>query len=97
MSNFLYTRPMSRDLLLGRTRRDWSIGGAAPLPEQPLATRDEQLADLIKAKLPQSPARQSPQNLVLSKLREAAPEAMSLYDEWRPTYKDHQVVIRKKI
>lgn len=88
---------MSRDLLLGRTRRDWSIGGVAPLPEPAQLTRDEQVAELIKSKMPQRPARPSPQNLVLSKLREAAPEAMSLYDDWRPTYRDHQVVIRKKI
>jgi len=88
---------MSLDLLLGRLRRDWSIGGAVPLPSPEQPTRDEQVAELITAKRPQRPSQPSPQNLVLAKLREAAPEAMSLYDEWHPTYKDRQLVIRKKI
>lgn len=97
VSNLLYTRGMSRDLLLGRTRRDWSIGGAVPTPTPGPTTRDEQVEELIMTKRPQRMETPSAQSLVLSKLREASPEAMALYDKYKPTYKDHQVVIRTKI
>lgn len=88
---------MSRDILLGRTRRDWSIGGAVPLPDPEPPTRDEQLAAAIASPAPQKPAQPSPQNLILSKLREAAPGAMSLYDEWKPSYRNKTVSVRHKI
>jgi hypothetical protein len=88
---------MSHDLLLGRLRRDWSIGGAVPLPDLEPPTRDEQLATAITTKPPQKPGTPSPPNLILSKLREAAPGAMEVYDEWRPTYKNRTVAVRHKI
>jgi len=88
---------MSHDLLLGRLRRDWSIGGAVPLPDPEPPTRDEQLATAITAPAPQKPGTPSPQNLILAKLRESAPGTMSLYDEWHPTYRNNTVTVKHKI
>lgn len=89
---------MSYDLVFGRLRRDWSIGGSVPLPKpEPELSSSAMLEQEIKAKKPEAPASPSLEKMIKEKVREASPEAMSLYEKYRPTYKNKSVVLRMKI
>ena len=69
--------------------------GALPKPTPDLST-NALLAQKIKSEPPSLPPQQSPDKLVLERIREEAPETMKLYDKYRPTYKDHKVMLRMK-
>ena len=88
---------MALDIVFGRTRRNFSrdIVGAAPLPTPDLSTK-AMLERQIKSAPPERPAEKPADQLVLDRARETAPETMHLYDKYRPTYKDHKVVLRMK-
>ncbi len=87
---------VSHDLVLGRLRRDWSLGSDDPAsPKAP--TREEQLSQEIRLGPPAGHRRPSAKEMLVSRLREASPGGMNLYDELRPTYRDHQVIVRAKI
>jgi hypothetical protein len=87
---------VSFDLVFGKLRRNWSLG-SVPVAKSEAPTRDQVLEQEIKAGPPTGHKKASPKEMVMSKLREASPEAMELYEKYRPTYKDHQVVLRAKI
>lgn len=84
---------MSRDLLLGRTRRNWAAG--LDVEPKPALDADSRLAALIVSPRPTKPSR-SAETLVKDALREQTPEVMALYDKYRPTYRNQQVILRMK-
>jgi hypothetical protein len=89
---------MAHDLLFGRTSRNFSrdsVGATLPLPTPDLSTK-AMLEQKIKSKAPELPPELPPDKLLLERLREAAPGTMKAYDKYRPTYKDHKVVLRMK-
>lgn len=88
---------MALDLVFGRTRRNFGrdLVGAVPLPTPDLSSKAI-LEQQIKADVAERPAKRPSDQLILERAREAAPETMKLYDKYRPTYKDHQVVLRMK-
>lgn len=84
---------MSRDLLLGSTRRNWAAG--IDLHTQPELDSSARLALAIASPKPTKPSR-SAETIVKDKLREETPGAMALYEQYRPTYRDKQVVLRMR-
>lgn len=90
---------MSRDVLLGSTRRDWSRGstvGVDLTPRAPEPTSESLLEAALAAPGPTRAPKRSVEKMVTDRLREGSPDAMRLYDELRPTYRDHKVMIRMK-
>ncbi len=85
---------MAYDLVFGRTRRDFSLG-AVPV-FSPKTTTDALLSERAKAKAPEPPPEKSLEEVIKDRAREASPEGMRLYDKYRPTYRDHQVLLRMK-
>jgi len=85
---------VSLDLLMGRLGRDWSAGiDLSPRPEAP--TPSEGLALAVRQPAPKKPGR-SVERMIKDRVREASSTAMELYEEYRPTYRDKQVVLRMK-
>ena len=84
---------MSRDLLLGRTRRSWAAG--LDVEPKPALDADSRLAAIIMSPKPTRPSR-SAEAVVKDKLREQTPDALALYEKLRPTYRNQQVVVRMR-
>lgn len=91
---------MGYDLLLGQRRRNWArgwhVGGdLLPTARSPEPTSssllERSLSDVV------SPDRSARLPTIKEKLREAVPTATRLYEDYRPTYRDHQVVLKMKI
>jgi len=54
-------------------------------------------SSLLERNLEESPDGEARFPTVKEKLRAAVPTATRLYDDYRPTYRDHQVVLKMKI
>jgi hypothetical protein len=78
-------------------RRNWSLGSVPVLQDKPPPTREEVLNQAIRSGPPEGHANRSAREMLVDKMRDASPGGMALYDDLRPTYKDHQVVVRAKI
>jgi hypothetical protein len=85
---------MSRDLVFGQLRRDWSLG-SVPLPKPDL-TSDAVLSRQVARGSDRRHEAPCAKELILRRAREAAPTATRLYEEYRPTIKDRKVILTVK-
>lgn len=95
---------MSRDILLGRTRRSWgrgtSLGAVDPgeltlAPRAPMPTTESLLEASLAMKKPVKPSR-SVERMVKDAVREGSPETMRLYEKYHPSYRAGVVSLRVK-
>lgn len=89
---------MARDLVLGKTRRDWgrdSVGAVDLTPRAPEDTPESRLEAALAVPKPAKPSR-SVERMVKDAVREASPRAMKAYEEYRPTYREGVVLLRMK-
>jgi hypothetical protein len=84
------------DLLLGQRRRNWArgwnAGGEVPEVAPPVSARSPLSSSSLlerNIRTMESPDGEARFPTVKEKLRAAVPAATKLYDDYRPTYRDH--------
>jgi hypothetical protein len=88
------------DLLLGRRRRNWARGldqvifGEVPTARSSAPSSSSLLEWRL---LDADPAGEARFPTIKEKLRDVVPTATRLYEDYQPTYRDHQVVLKMKV
>lgn len=89
---------MSRDLALKSTLRNFARDavGIDLAPSPPAPTTELLLEQSLSSPPPKKPEK-STESLIKDAARRASPEAIALYEKYKPTIRDRSVVLRMKI